>query len=298
MPASTAPQSPSLIHIASHGYSASVNPAGAELMSLDHDGRPLLWPGDVNSWAERAPVLFPTIGLVTNGEIHVGGRAYPMPPHGFAKRSIFTVTASEPDRCSLTLEATSATREHYPFAFDLKLDYGLGADGLRIAATITNPGSETLPASFGFHPGFRWPLEPGVPKSSYRISFDDDRRITTKRPVQGFFTEESAAVDLPNGHLDLDDDLFVGGGLFLVGPKSSQVRFGSPAGKLALTVAHENCPDVMLWMKPGAEFLCIEPWHGQPDPAGFADEFSRKPGLARIPPGQSIVVAMSVGVDS
>ncbi|CAH1658584.1 MAG: aldose 1-epimerase family protein [Chelatococcus sp.] len=292
-----AAQSPSLVHIASHGYSASVNPAGAELMSLDHDGRPLLWPGDTNSWAERAPVLFPTIGLVTGGEIRVGGRAYPMPPHGFAKRSLFTVTQRGPDRCSLTLEATSSTREHYPFAFGLRLDYSLDAAGLRMAATISNPGSQTLPASFGFHPGFRWPLEPGVPKSSYTIAFADDRRITTKRPAQGFFTDESTVVDLPNGHLALNDDLFVGGGLFLVAPRSSEVRFGSPDGKLALTVAYENCPDVMVWMKPGAEFLCIEPWHGRPDPAGFKDDFSRKPGLANIPPGESIVVAMTVRAD-
>ncbi|CAH1653334.1 aldose 1-epimerase family protein [Chelatococcus asaccharovorans] len=290
--------SPALVPIESHGYRAEINPAGAELMSLSHDGRPLLWPGDVNSWAERAPVLFPTIGLVTNGEIRVDGRAYPMPPHGFAKRSAFTVVQSEPDRCSLTLEATAATRAQYPFDFDLKLDYSLGADGLRIAATITNPGSEVLPASFGFHPGFRWPLESGVPKDSYTVSFPEDRSLTTKRPVQGFFTDESAVVELPNGHLALTDDLFVGGGLFIVAPQSSHVRFGAPAGRLALKIGYENCPDVMLWMKPGAEFLCIEPWHGRPDPLGFSGDFRGKPGLASIAPGQSVVVAMTVTVDA
>ncbi|MBS7700883.1 MULTISPECIES: aldose 1-epimerase family protein [unclassified Chelatococcus] len=297
MPPSTETRTPPLVHIASHGYRASINPAGAELMSLDHDGRPLLWPGDANSWAERAPVLFPTIGLVTNGEIRVDGRTYPMPPHGFAKRSLFTVTASEPDRCTLTLEATAATREHYPFAFRLQLDYSLGAEGLRIAATITNPGREALPASFGFHPGFRWPLEAGVQKDSYTVRFADDRRLATKRPVQGFFTDESTVIDVPDGHLALQDDLFAGGGLFVVAPESSEVRFGSPAGKIALRIAYKNCPDVMLWMKPGAGFLCIEPWHGRPDPAGFADDFKRKPGLATIPPGASTVVTMTVGVD-
>jgi len=39
-------------------------------------------------------------------------------------------------------------------------------------------------------------------------------------------------------------------------------------------------------MKPGADFLCIEPWSGCASPIGFDGEFSEKPGVLLIPPGE------------
>jgi galactose mutarotase-like enzyme len=40
-----------------------------------------------------------------------------------------------------------------------------------------------------------------------------------------------------------------------------------------------------VWSKPGARFVCIEPWNGITDPQGFSDDFTRKPGVFIIAPG-------------
>ena len=48
---------------------------------------------------------------------------------------------------------------------------------------------------------------------------------------------------------------------------SRGVRFDHGAG--SVRVAWRNLPDLGLWTKPGAPFLCIEPWAGYSDPAGF-----------------------------
>lgn len=287
---------PALLNIAGGGLQASINPAGAELMSLAYNGQPLLWPGNPTSWAERAPVLFPTIGLVANGEIRVDGKSYPMPPHGFAKRSLFTVASRSASHCSLVLEANAETAVHYPFPFKLTITYRVEAASLRVAATIANSGTTLLPASFGFHPGFRWPLEPGLAKTDYRLTLADDPHILTLRPIQGFFGPETTAIDLPGGELALSDEMFTAGGLFLVAPKSRSFRYGATGGTLALVFEPENCPDLMLWMKPGAEFLCIEPWHGTPDPVGFSGDFRDKPDLALVAPGESVDIALTIRV--
>jgi galactose mutarotase-like enzyme len=52
-----------------------------------------------------------------------------------------------------------------------------------------------------------------------------------------------------------------------------------------------------VWTKPGgAEFICIEPWHGIADPVGFDGEIWDKPGIIAIAPGGSRAFAMSVAL--
>ena len=45
---------------------------------------------------------------------------------------------------------------------------------------------------------------------------------------------------------------------------------------------------------PGASFVCVEPWHGIADPAGFAGEYKDKPGVFEVAPGDTKVMTMSV----
>ena len=46
-----------------------------------------------------------------------------------------------------------------------------------------------------------------------------------------------------------------------------------------------HTPMLGIWTKPGAGFLCIEPWAGIADPAGFTDDFHEKPGVVTVGPG-------------
>jgi galactose mutarotase-like enzyme len=53
-------------------------------------------------------------------------------------------------------------------------------------------------------------------------------------------------------------------------------------------------PSLGIWTKPGARYICIEPWDGMADPAGFSGEIWDKPGIARIAPGASRNYLMSL----
>ena len=50
----------------------------------------------------------------------------------------------------------------------------------------------------------------------------------------------------------------------------------------------------VIWTKPGAHYVCIEPWHGIADPEGFTGDFRDKPGVFEVPAGESMAVRMSV----
>ncbi|MGO7859772.1 aldose 1-epimerase family protein, partial [Rhizobium ruizarguesonis] len=47
----------------------------------------------------------------------------------------------------------------------------------------------------------------------------------------------------------------------------------------------ENLPNLALWTKQGAPFLCIEPWHGTAAEAGGSSEISKRPSTTILAPG-------------
>lgn len=76
---------PTTLGIAGATMTASVDPRGAQLMSLcGGEKQELLWQGDPQFWADRALTLFPIIGPPVDGQLHRCGATYTMPPHGFA----------------------------------------------------------------------------------------------------------------------------------------------------------------------------------------------------------------------
>jgi galactose mutarotase-like enzyme len=66
---------------------------------------------------------------------------------------------------------------------------------------------------------------------------------------------------------------------------------------LSLTLAFDGFRHVTIWQVPGADFLCIEPLRGHPEPVGFDGDYAAKPGAMLIEPGgrRSLRLTISVG---
>ena len=61
-------------------------------------------------------------------------------------------------------------------------------------------------------------------------------------------------------------------------------------------VQFPNMPHLGIWSKPGAPFVCIEPWYGYAAPMGFCGELQEKPGIISLRPGASTRFEMSIEV--
>lgn len=277
---------------------ARIAPFGAELVGLRHSSHgELLWSGDPAWWDRQSPILFPVVGKCADDTIRVGGRPYPMPLHGFAHGMTFEPAEIAADRCRLLLSDTAETRAGYPFPFRLEVDYALAGATLGIEARIVNTGAAVLPASFGFHPGFRWPLAGGLPKTAHWLAFEDDEHLDVARAREGLILPGESRVTLAGGVLHLDEALFAQGAMVLHAPRSRRLRFGAAGAAFGIWVAWRNLPALGLWMRPGAEFLCIEPWAGHGDPVGFAGDLLDKPGIVAIPPGATAAFGMEIAVE-
>ena len=74
--------------------------------------------------------------------------------------------AASAKRCSARCR-TPKTLLVYPFRFELDVLFRFEGSALAIEASVRNTGTETMPASLGFHPAFRWPLPYGEAREAH-----------------------------------------------------------------------------------------------------------------------------------
>jgi galactose mutarotase-like enzyme len=284
---------PDIVTISDSTLSAQVSALGAELLRLqDHDGLDLLWDGDPAFWTGRSPLLFPIVGEVRGNRIKVAGAEYGIGRHGFARTSTFALVASGAARCTWRLEASAATRRQYPFEFRLDVTYTIEGGALRMTAEVTNQGDGVMPASFGFHPALRWPLPYGKPRAAHEIVFERDEPLPIRRPIDGLLSSVRYTTPVRGRRLALHDGLFEDDAIVFDSLESRSVVYGD-----AVRVSFPEMPHLGIWTKPGAGFICIEPWQGYASPEGFDGELVGKPGMVPIAPAATRRFEMSMGVN-
>ena len=288
-------EAPALIRIASDHLSAEVDPMGAQLFALrDAEGRDLQWDGDPAIWTGRAPILFPIVGALVGDQYRVDGETYDLPKHGFARHSLFEVVKTTALSATFRLRASAATLKVYPFQFELDVTFTLDGAMLTLAATVRNHGDAPLPASFGFHPALRWPLPYGAARADHRLTFAEDEPAPIRRiNTDGVVLPESVPTPVMGCNLMLKDELFTNDAVIFDALNSDRLRYGAEAGP-SLEIAFPDTPYLGVWTKPGAPYICVEPWHGIADPAGFDGDFRAKPGVFEVAPGGVKEIAMSI----
>ena len=171
--------------IQNESLTVRVEDLGAQLSSIQTpDGTEYLWQGDPDIWARRAPILFPFIGRLRENTYCLDGLPYAISTHGFARDMVFSLVeqgedhislqlADTPeqgeDHISLQLTDTPETRKVYPFSFSLTVTYTLEGNRLKKSHRVENRSDKDMYYELGAHDGFRAPVEPGVPMSSWSI---------------------------------------------------------------------------------------------------------------------------------
>ena len=283
-----------LVTIANGALSAQINPLGAELWSLaDTQGREYMTDADPRFWTGHAPLLFPIVGALRNGTYRLDGREYALPKHGFARTSRFAVAEARADHVRFRLEDSEATRAAWPFAFALEAEFALGGATLAMTVTVHNTGKRLMPFSFGFHPAFAWPLPGGAAKEEHAIVFEREEPQDVRRIDGDGLIARSDKTPLEGRELALRPELFEDDALIWDRLASRGCTYGAPGGAW-LAIAFPDTSMLGVWQKPGARYICIEPWAGIADPAGFAGDFRDKPGVMELEAGASRSFRMDV----
>jgi len=273
--------------------SIGISSLGAEMQSATtRDGANWLWNGDAAFWTGRSPVLFPIVGKAPDDTLLIDGKACPMAQHGFARRREFTLDTASAAACRYRLEASDETRAVYPFDFRLSVEHSLDGPALTVAATVENRGETPMPFGLGFHPAFLWPL-PGGEGRPHAVILDNGAEPLRQPLEKGLLSRERDPSPFEKGRLLLAHDLFEHDALVFPEGAGDGLTYAAEGGP-TLRFRFENLPNLALWTKPGAPFLCVEPWHGTAAEYGGSRELRDRPFTTVLPAGKSKRLAFTV----
>ena len=288
-------QAKALTQIESDELVAVVSDTGAELQSLrTRDGREFLWHGDPEWWSGRSPVLFPIVGRAPGDRVEIDGQGGEMKQHGFARRMDFARAKAEPGRVVHMLTDSVATHQAYPKPFALTVTHSMSGPTLCVSAVVANTGRSPLPFGLGFHPAFRWPL-PGAEGKAHTVTLDNRAEPLLARLSGGYMTETRLPSPFRHGKLTLDPAMFDEDAMIFPEGAGEALVYAAEGGP-SLKVEWAGLPTLALWQKPGAPFLCIEPWQGMAALEGAGPEIADRPGTLVLNPGTNARVRWSVTV--
>ena len=295
-----------IISISSNSLTASIDTMGAQLMSLRKGESEYLWQGDSNWWPRRAPILFPIVGVLKNGNAESAEGTVTLARHGLARLNQFEVVEQSPSSVTLQLKSTEETRRAYTYDFELKLIFSVAGDTLTQTYKVTNPANVVLPFTLGAHPAFNIPI-PGVEAASldqYHLLFT--RSWTSYGPS---ITDEGLCDYTTPQRLIVDSDTLPLSWEIIDREKTITLedvpdrRITLAASTEAPSEAHgiqmdfEGFDYLGIWSAaPGCPFVALEPWCGIADTVDCDGIFEHKPGIMCLEPEQSITKTLSVKV--
>lgn len=259
-----------------------VSRTGAEIRSLvsRKDNREWMWEGNPEFWPRVAPVLFPIVGKLADDQYVYNGRPYPLPQHGFARDRVFDVVESRPDHIRFYLRSDYDSRKFYPFDFDLFIGYNLSGNRLWVEYKVVNSGKETMYFSIGGHPGFALP---GWPEKKYFLRFSHSEPLLPRLLRAGLLEEtRGPAVPHHDGELEIKPALFEKDALIFENLQSDWIEIRAEDGGPKLRFHFQGFPWFALWSKPGAPFICLEPWFGHADLVSHSGELPDKAGILKL----------------
>lgn len=282
----------------------AVRRQGAELTSLFHKttGIEHLWQADPMVWGWHAPNLFPIVGGLLHDSLLIDGRAYPMKRHGFARQSMFVLLESSDSHAVFSLRSNAETQAVYPYTFDFQIIYELTGASLSLTYRVVNEGDQPMFFSVGAHPAFNVPFRPGGHDTDeryddYFLEFDQPEPLVTHQLSDaGLFNGETRPVATVGNRLPLTQHLFDQDALVFKHIASRRVSLRNAYNDHAVTVSFAEFPHLGIWAKPGAPFVCIEPWLGYADSEGAARPLRQKEAIQHVGANDVFTAAFTIAV--
>ena len=283
-----------MVQIKNEFLTVTINPLGAELYSIKGtDGYEYLWQGNPDVWAGRAPVLFPIVGGLIDDEFIYNGKAYKLEKHGFARRSEFEVELVEDKKAVFLLKSNKKTKLQYPFEFEFRVIFVLNEKNLEVEYRVDNIDNKDIYFSFGAHEAYS--CRGGL--KNYYVEFEKQEALSRYHVTGNFMNGESETLPMDGNKLYMKDEFFEADAIILPEIASKKVWLKDIKNKHTVMVDYSGFKNLLIWTKPGAEYLCIEPWNGVPDSVGFDKIIENKKDIITLSKGNNYSLTHIINFD-
>ncbi len=257
-----------------------IDDMGAQLHSLKlkENGKEYIWQGNPDIWYGQAPVLFPIIGQLINDKYFYNGTEYTMPKHGLARKLLFSVKECGGAKAVFSLKSDENTLKSYPFDFEYLVSFELCGKALVNTMTVVNETKGEMYFSVGAHPAFNCSV-------GDIIEFEKPETLATERiDKENLIIPEKYPLIENSKEIKITKEIFEADALILSDIQSEKLTI---KGENEVEFTFGKCPFLGIWAKPGAPYVCIEPWYGVNDGREVKNDISEKQGIQHLNEGET-----------
>lgn len=248
---------------------------GAEIRRVTVNGEERFYDGNPEFWTGVAPTLFPICGGLKDDTYTVNGKSYTIPKHGFARSSVFEVESSTDTSATFLLKESEETLKVFPWTFELRIKYTITGSRITVSYDVHNTADSTMYMSIGSHEAYACPE--GI--EDYDVIFDKKETLKAFRVSGTSISREYDIVLKDSDTLPLYNKYFEIDALVFPDIKSRFVTLRNRKTGKKVSVNFDGCDYLLIWTKPGAPYVCIEPWAGFPSFVDEGYEIALKEGI-------------------
>ena len=255
---------------------------GAEMKSLLLDGKEQLWDARPEVWGSTAPLLFPICGGLKNDTYTYGGKTYTLPKHGYARRTLFSVESADVTRAVFLHLSNTETHTCFPFDYELRVIYELKESSVAVTYEVKNRTDGEMLFSIGSHEAYYTPE--GI--EDYDVVFPQSETLDSYVLYGNLLSSQRLPILKDSSVLPLYEKYFTVDALVFKDLKSRTATLRNRKTGRAIAVDFPDAPYFLLWHKPNAPYICLEPWAGIQDPDSSDGQLSNKEGILRLDRGE------------
>ena len=257
---------------------AAFSTKGAELLSVRKNGEEKIWIGDPDVWAGHAPLVFPICGGLKDDKFIYKNKEYELQKHGYARFLEFEVESHTDLRLTFLHRSNSETLKQFPFNYELRVIYTLEDSALKVDYVVNNLDNGEMYYSIGAHEGYYCPE--GI--EEYSVIFDEAEDLDRSFLDGNLLKKELVPFGRNVRELPLKYEYFTVDALVFLNIKSRKVSLKNRKTGAQISLEFEGHDFFLLWSKPGANYICMEPWCGCQDFVDSNYDFKNKKGIIRL----------------
>ena len=204
-----------------------------------------------------------------------------LPKHGYVQNSLFEVESLTQTRAVFLHKSDTETLKCYPFDYELRVIYQIREKTLQVKFEVKNLSTREMYFSIGAHEGYYTPE--GI--EDYDIIFPKPETLSASVLYGELCSDQLLPIIKDSCVLPLYDKYFTVDALVFKNLKSKSATLRNRKSGKAIHVEFPFADYFLLWHKPNAPYICLEPWAGVQDSVNATGNLADKEGIQTLAAG-------------